>query len=503
MVLKLSAMKYMPLIAFQLVLVALFFVFTRYGRDKDVDVKGFEGTHVMIFIGFGFLMTFLKKYSYSALGFNWLLAALVVQWALLCQSFYHMENNYIYITKKSLLEADIMAATVLITFGALLGIASGIQLLFIAIVETAVACLNLWLVTDVFKAADVGGSIAIHTFGAYFGLGVSAALRNKKTDPAGGNGHTVQTVDLNGPSYVSDVTAMIGSIFLWIYWPSFNSGLTNTDVEYQRAVINTYLSLAAATVTTFVVSSAVSKHHGRLDMVHVQNSTLAGGVAVGSVCNMEVGPGGAIVVGVGAALVSVIGYTYLTPRLTKLGILDTCGVHNLHGMPGVYSGLLSVLFAGIATQQTYGAEELVNVFPRLATLYLNSIHRLLMLQLSTKRTNERTVKRTRSCGKVSTLTEGLNACRSGSKVSTLREGLNASKSGSKVSTLREGLNASRSGSKVSALREGLNACRSGSKVSTLREGLNASRSGSKVSTLREGLNASRSAGNCIHTERRS
>lgn len=66
-------------------------------------LSGFEDTHVMIFIGFGFLMTFLKKYSYSALGFNWLLAAIVIQWALLCQSFYYMKDNTIYVTKKSLL----------------------------------------------------------------------------------------------------------------------------------------------------------------------------------------------------------------------------------------------------------------------------------------------------------------------------------------------------------------------------------------------------------------
>lgn len=47
-----------------------------------------------------------------------------------------------------------MAATVLITFGALLGIASGAQLIFIAIVETAVACLNIWLVSDVFQVSS-------------------------------------------------------------------------------------------------------------------------------------------------------------------------------------------------------------------------------------------------------------------------------------------------------------------------------------------------------------
>jgi ammonium transporter Rh len=31
---------------------------------------------VMIFVGFGFLMTFLKRYSYSAVGLNFLLSAL-------------------------------------------------------------------------------------------------------------------------------------------------------------------------------------------------------------------------------------------------------------------------------------------------------------------------------------------------------------------------------------------------------------------------------------------
>ncbi|CAH0755340.1 unnamed protein product [Diatraea saccharalis] len=316
MVLKFAGAKYAPLMVFQLVLLVLYFVFARYGGAKDVGIKGFEDTHVMIFIGFGFLMTFLKKYCYSALGFNWLLAALVIQWALLCQSFYHMKDNTILITKKSLLEADIMSATVLITFGALLGVASGVQLLFIAVVEIAVACLNLWLCEDVFKVSDVGGSIAIHAFGAYFGFGASIAMRAKKSEET--NSNNVVTVDLNGPSYVSDVTAMIGSIFLWIYWPSFNSGLTNSDEEYTRAVVNTYLSLAAATVTTFVLSSAVSKHHGRFDMVHIQNSTLAGGVGVGSVCNMYIGPGGAVAVGIGAGLLSVLGYRYLTFSLLLL-----------------------------------------------------------------------------------------------------------------------------------------------------------------------------------------
>lgn len=35
---------------------------------------------------------------------------------------------------------------------------------------------------------------------------------------------------------------------------------------------------------------------------------------------------------------------HLTPRLeTKFGLRDTCGVHNLHGMPGILGGLTAAL----------------------------------------------------------------------------------------------------------------------------------------------------------------
>lgn len=60
------------------------------------------------------------------------------------------------------------------------------------------------------------------------------------------------------------------------------------------------------------MSSLVSHHQGKLDMVHIQNSTLAGGVAVGSVCNMHITPGGAVAIGIGAGVISVLGYRYLT-----------------------------------------------------------------------------------------------------------------------------------------------------------------------------------------------
>lgn len=54
----------------------------------------FQDVHVMVFVGFGFLMTFLRRYGYSAIGFNFLLSAVVIQWAIICQGIPTMDENY-------------------------------------------------------------------------------------------------------------------------------------------------------------------------------------------------------------------------------------------------------------------------------------------------------------------------------------------------------------------------------------------------------------------------
>lgn len=57
----------------------------------------FQDVHVMIFIGFGFLMTFLKRYGFSSVGVNLLLAAFGLQWGLLMQGIWHLDDGKIKI----------------------------------------------------------------------------------------------------------------------------------------------------------------------------------------------------------------------------------------------------------------------------------------------------------------------------------------------------------------------------------------------------------------------
>ena len=54
----------------------------------------FQDVHVMIFIGFGFLMTFLKKYGLSAVSLNMLCAVVCLQWATLVLGFFHLHYEY-------------------------------------------------------------------------------------------------------------------------------------------------------------------------------------------------------------------------------------------------------------------------------------------------------------------------------------------------------------------------------------------------------------------------
>jgi len=56
----------------------------------------------------------------------------------------------------------------------------------------------------------------------------------------------------------------------------------------------------------------------------VQNATLAGGVAVGSMANLAVAPGGALGLGMLAGVWSVFGYVYITPLLEKNVGLQVC-----------------------------------------------------------------------------------------------------------------------------------------------------------------------------------
>ena len=81
-------------------------------------------------------------------------------------------------------------------------------------------------------------------------------------------------------------------------------------------------------------------------------------LTVCSIVNERISISGSI-----AGIVSTVGYKTIAGKIgEKLRIHDTCGVNNLHGMPGLMAGMLSVLVVLMASEESYGS-ELFLVFP--------------------------------------------------------------------------------------------------------------------------------------------
>jgi len=350
----------------QTVMIIMFALCTGYGAEADISKElkdgemtlgqkpnlyaTFQDVHVMMFIGFGFLMTFLKKYGLSSLSFNFLVTVFAIQWNILTsgtEGFWKMAYNQhwheIGINTTLLIESDFAAACCLISMGAVLGKTNAVQLVLMVIFEMFFFNANLVLCFDWLKIHDQGGSIVVHTFGAFFGLAASYVLSPKAAH------NNVK----DSSTRTSDSFAMIGTLFLWMFWPSFNGALATGQMQ-SLVVLNTTLALCGSAVATFLFS-AKFRGRGKFDMVDVQNATLAGGVAVGSASNMLIHPAGAIGLGFVAGCFCVVGYTKIQPALQdKVGLHDTCGVQNLHGYSGIMGAVASAVTLAIAKRSTYG-----------------------------------------------------------------------------------------------------------------------------------------------------
>ena len=96
---------------------------------------------------------------------------------------------------------------------------------------------------------------------------------------------------------------------------------------------------------------------GKLRPVDVQNATLAGGVAIGAIANLKIGPFGALLVGSLAGCLSCFGFCRVQPYLlerSSLKLHDSCGIHNLHGMPSVLGGIASAIVPAIIHDDNAG-----------------------------------------------------------------------------------------------------------------------------------------------------
>ncbi|XP_063168631.1 RH-like protein [Candoia aspera] len=312
-----------------------FFVSYDHSQHLTRDYPVFQDVNLMVIFGFGFLLASLKRYGFSSTGFSLLLAALGVQWAVVVEGFlFHFSAGKIKISLQSILTAIMSITTVLISSGAILGKVNLMQLIWMALVEVTVFTLNRWVAVNILQIQSHVSMMHTHLFGAYFGLMVSWKLYHTSLS---------RKAEKERSRPVSDMFAVLGTLFLWIFWPSFNSALIKEEEKKWTAIYNTYFVMATSTIAAFSFSVATSKN-GKLSMAHIQNATLAGGVALGFSASNIQQPWIAMALGLAAGTISVLGMVYLQKRLDPaLKIHDTCGVHYTFGLPSLLGGVIHVV----------------------------------------------------------------------------------------------------------------------------------------------------------------
>ncbi len=301
-----------------------------------VDVQKYERCiHIMamLLIGFGFLMVFVRKYGRSALTATYLLVSMALPLYLLKDSVTGGDTAVATIDR--LILAEFAAASLLICAGAVLGRLKMKQYLLLAILFVPAYALNEWIVINgglgliTGKVVDTGGSIVIHAFGAIFGLGVAASMTTRREYET-----PVESDD------TSDRFSLLGSMALWVFWPSFCAALV-APADVPRTAVAVVLALCGSTLATYFASV---KLRGKVSAADMANAALAGGVAIGSSCDAA-GSAAAFGIGMLAGVISTVGFAEIQARLTGLTKkVDTCGVFYLHGLPGLAGGLAAIVF---------------------------------------------------------------------------------------------------------------------------------------------------------------
>lgn len=291
----------------------------------------------MLLVGFGFLMVFVKKYGRSALTATFLLVSVSLP------LYFLMNSRGLFGAPEAveidrLLLAEFAAASLLICAGAVLGRLKMAQYMILGIVFIPLYMCNEWLILknglgliSAGDFVDTGGSIVIHAFGAMFGLGVMITMTTKKEF-----GAPIES------DATSDRFSLLGSMVLWVFWPSFCSALVAPG-DVPATAINVIFALCGSTLATYFTSVGLRK---KLSAADIANAALAGGVAIGSTCD-KTSFAIAFAIGVLAGMLSTFGFAVVQSRLEGvLKKIDTCGVTNLHGWPGLLGGVSAIFVVG-------------------------------------------------------------------------------------------------------------------------------------------------------------
>ena len=231
-------------------------------------------------------------------------------------------------------------------------------------------------------AIDFAGGLVVHMSSGFSALAAAYFLGKRK-----GFGHE-HIMPHNLP------LTIIGAALLWVGWFGFNAGSElAADGTAGLAFLTTQTATATAVLTWVIIEWL---YRGKPTVLGAATAAVAGLVAITPAC-ASVGPGGSILVGVGAGILCYLAVTLLKPAI---GYDDSLDVFGVHGIGGAWGALASGLFIAdfAATDAGWGGQVWIQfqsiiftaVFAIVLTLIILVVLRLLFGDLRVDEDGEST-----------------------------------------------------------------------------------------------------------------
>jgi Amt family ammonium transporter len=151
--------------------------------------------------------------------------------------------------------------------------------------------------------------------------------------------------------------AMIGTSMLWVGWFGFNGGSALTaDGSAGMAITVTHISAATAALIWMIIEWV---KHGKPTLVGIATGCIAG-LATITPASGFVGPSGALIIGIFAAIVCYYMVGFVKKKLKIDDTLDVFAVHGVGGLLGILlcAPLGSKIFGGLGYSEFSIMEQL-------------------------------------------------------------------------------------------------------------------------------------------------
>ena len=319
----------------------------------EYKYKHFQEVNIMILLGFGFLNSFLKHYSWTGLALTIIACVLSTEFGLfmlICwRAIFSVEWNFGRFNFQHLLDANLCAGSVIISLGAVFGKISMAQYLILILTETIGVTFNYTLLRQVIKIIDLGGALTVHLFGALYG-GIYSFISFYSR----GDRERIRLSPHLGSSYFSNIFAFFGSLILLSYFPAFNTCLLNDDLYRPNdtgdlkpkydGMINTYLAILGSIIGTFSMSPIFNE--GKLVTDDVLHACYSGGIAIAGCCHLIDHYWVPILLGFFTGMLTCFLKNLFCEKLKLQGYHDTTNALFYHGIPGFLGGIFTTIFVG-------------------------------------------------------------------------------------------------------------------------------------------------------------